>query len=49
MNAARRELCLALGGALFAVGWLAAPLTACGVQKITYDLALWRSFRRRQV
>lgn len=34
-----------LGGALFAAGWLAAPLVACGVLKIAYDLALWRSFR----
>lgn len=36
----------ALGGALFAVGWLAAPLVACGLLKIGYDLALWRAFRR---
>ncbi|MDO9596513.1 MAG: MFS transporter [Azoarcus sp.] len=36
----------AIGGALFAAGWLAAPLVACGVIKIAYDLALWRSFRR---
>lgn len=35
-----------LGGALFAAGWLAAPLIACGVLKIAYDLALWRGFRR---
>ena len=35
-----------LGGALFAVGWLAAPLVACGVLKITYDLLLWRAFKR---
>ncbi|MFA7316713.1 MAG: MFS transporter [Sulfuricella sp.] len=35
-----------LGGALFASGWLAAPLLACGVLKIAYDLALWRSFRK---
>lgn len=34
-----------LGGALFASGWLAAPLLACGVLKIAYDLTLWRSFR----
>ena len=34
-----------LGGALFAAGWLAAPLVACGLLKITYDLALWRAFR----
>jgi MFS family permease len=35
-----------LGGALFAAGWLAAPLLACGLLKITYDLALWQAFRR---
>jgi MFS family permease len=34
-----------LGGALFAAGWLAAPLIACGLLKIGYDLALWRAFR----
>jgi MFS family permease len=34
-----------IGGALFAAGWLAAPLVACGVLKIAYDLALWRVFR----
>ena len=37
---------LTLGGALFAAGWLAAPLVACGILKITYDLALWRAFRK---
>jgi MFS family permease len=36
----------AIGGALFAAGWLAAPLVACGVLKIAYDLAIWRAFRR---
>lgn len=36
----------ALGGALFAAGWLAAPLIACGVLKITYDLLLLSSCRR---
>jgi hypothetical protein len=35
-----------LGGALFAAGWLAAPLVACGVLKIAYDLTLWRAFQR---
>jgi len=35
-----------LGGALFAAGWMAAPLVACGCLKIAYDLALWQSFRR---
>jgi MFS family permease len=34
-----------LGGALFAAGWLAAPLVACGILKIAYDLTLWRAFR----
>ena len=34
-----------LGGALFAAGWLAAPLAACGVLKIVYDLALLVAFR----
>jgi MFS family permease len=36
----------AIGGALFAAGWFAAPLLACGVLKIIYDLAIWRAFRR---
>lgn len=35
----------ALGGALFAAGWLAAPLLLCGGLKIAYDLAIWRAFR----
>ena len=35
-----------LGGAMFAAGLLAAPLVACGVLKIAYDLALWRAFRQ---
>ena len=35
-----------LGGVLFAAGWTAMPLVACGVLKISYDLAIWRSFRR---
>jgi MFS family permease len=34
-----------LGGALFAAGWLATPLVACGVLKIVYDLTLLRVFR----
>jgi MFS family permease len=38
-----------LGGALFAAGWLAAPLLACGVLKIGYDLALWRAFRQSEL
>ncbi len=35
----------AIGGALLAAGWLAAPLVACGALKIAYDLAIWRAFR----
>ena len=38
----------AIGGALFAAGWLATPLVACGLLKITYDLMLWRTFRRSE-
>jgi predicted MFS family arabinose efflux permease len=34
-----------LAGWLFQAGWAAAPLVACGVLKIAYDLALWRAFR----
>lgn len=37
-----------LSGALFAAGWIALPLVACGLLKIGYDLALWRSMRRTQ-
>lgn len=36
----------AIGGALFAAGWLAAPLVACGALKILYDIAIWRAFRK---
>jgi MFS family permease len=35
-----------LAGALFAAGWIAVPLVACGVLKIAYDLVLWRACRR---
>jgi MFS family permease len=34
-----------LGGALFAAGWLAAPLVAAGLLKIGYDLTLWLACR----
>lgn len=34
-----------LGGALFAAGWMAAPLVACGVLKIIYDVTLLVAFR----
>jgi hypothetical protein len=36
----------ALAGAVFAGGWIAAPLIACGAMKIAYDLVLWWAFRR---
>lgn len=38
----------AIGGALFAAGWLAVPLVACGMLKIAYDIAIWRAFRNAQ-
>jgi MFS family permease len=34
-----------LGGALFAAGWLAAPLVLAGAIKIGYDLMLWVACR----
>ena len=34
------------GIALFAAGWLAAPLVMCGALKIMYDLALLAAFRK---
>ena len=37
----------ALAGAMFAAGWLAAPLVLCGVLKIGYDLALWAACRKQ--
>jgi MFS family permease len=37
-----------LTGAMFAAGLLAAPLVACGVLKIAYDLALFAAFRRAE-
>jgi MFS family permease len=37
-----------LTGAMFAAGAMAAPLVACGVLKIAYDLALFAAFRRTQ-
>jgi predicted MFS family arabinose efflux permease len=38
----------AIGGALLAAGWLAAPLLICGGLKIAYDLAIWQAFRRNE-
>ncbi|MGU7814716.1 MFS transporter [Burkholderia sp. AW49-1] len=34
-----------LAGGLFGLGWLGAPLVACGVLKIAYDLTLLAAFR----
>ena len=49
-TAVPRSLASAIGpsltGAMFAAGTLAAPLVACGVLKIAYDIALFRAFRR---
>jgi MFS family permease len=39
----------ALAGAMFAGGWIAAPLLACGATKIAYDLVLWRACRRESL
>ena len=38
-----------LAGGLIAAGWLAAPLAACGLLKIGYDLALWAACRRHRL
>jgi MFS family permease len=35
----------ALAGAWFAAGWTTLPLVVCGLLKVAYDLALWRSCR----
>ncbi|MCR4469574.1 MFS transporter [Burkholderia sp. SCN-KJ] len=35
----------ALAGGLFGLGWLGAPLVACGALKIAYDLSLLAAFR----
>ncbi|MGU7779322.1 MFS transporter [Burkholderia sp. PU8-34] len=34
-----------LAGGLFSLGWLGAPLVACGALKIAYDLSLLTAFR----
>jgi hypothetical protein len=39
------SLAPSLAGGLFAMGWLGAPLVACGVLKIAYDLSLLFVFR----
>ena len=38
-----------LAGLLFAAGWLAAPLAACGLLKIGYDLTLWVACRKHRL
>ncbi|ANB77642.1 ABC transporter permease [Paraburkholderia phytofirmans OLGA172] len=49
-TAVPRSLASALGptlaGALLAMGWVGAPLVACGLLKIAYDLTLLGAFRR---
>ena len=51
VTAVPRSLAAALGArvarALFAAGWVSAPLVMCGALKIAYDLALWRGFRKK--
>jgi len=39
----------ALAAGLFSAGWLAAPLVACGVLKIAYDLTLWVACRKQSL
>lgn len=50
LTAVPRSLASALGptlaGGLLAMGWVGAPLVACGLLKIAYDLALLGVFRR---
>ena len=49
-TAVPRSLASAIGpslaGAMFAAGLMSAPLIACGVLKIAYDLALFAGFRK---
>ncbi|GAB7544838.1 MFS transporter [Cupriavidus sp. 8B] len=50
LTAVPRSLASALGptlaGGMLAMGWVGAPLVACGLLKIAYDLALLGAFRR---
>lgn len=39
----------AIAGSLFATGAMAAPLVACGVLKIAYDLGLFAGFRKATI
>jgi len=51
LTAVPRSLAAALSPtlafAMFSAGWLAAPLVACGLLKIGYDLVLWRACRKQ--
>jgi len=38
-----------LGGLLLAAGWLAAPVAACGLLKLGYDIALWAACRKHRL
>jgi predicted MFS family arabinose efflux permease len=38
-----------LTGLLFAAGWFATPLLACGLLKIGYDLTLWAACRKHEL
>ena len=38
-----------LSGAMLAAGWFAAPLIACGMLKIAYDVALLVAFRKEPI
>lgn len=53
LTAVPRSLAAALSPALaagmFSAGWLAAPLVACGVLKIAYDLMLWLACRKQSL
>jgi MFS family permease len=51
LTAVPRSLAAALSPtlafAMFSVGWLAAPLVACGLLKIGYDVVLWFACRKQ--
>jgi MFS family permease len=53
VTAVPRSLAAALSpsltGLLFAAGWFAAPLLACGLLKIGYDLTLWVACRKHKL
>jgi hypothetical protein len=51
LTAVPRSLAAALSPtlafAMFSAGWLAAPLVACGLLKIGYDVVLWFACRKQ--